>query len=278
MSRAAAILHPVLARSLARASLPLATAAVAVLALGLKLATLVPLPVVAGLGDLLDRENPAGHESPAGLDAGEIDEALLLAAEPAAGPPPADGTAERAGGPPPANGAAERAGGPPAGGNPAEHAAGPDADGTGKPPGCPASVAGLEDVAEDLMQRRERIDGREGRLEIREAALAEAEAQLAKRAEELEQIRQQVEQQIARLTAGDDARIAQLVKVYEAMKPKQAAEVFDRLELELLTRVASRIREAKMAAILAAMDPEKARRVTIELARRLSPRPEPNSG
>lgn len=113
---------------------------------------------------------------------------------------------------------------------------------------------------------------------IREAALAEAEAQLAKRAEELEQIRQQVEQQIARLTAGDDARIAQLVKVYEAMKPKQAAEVFDRLELELLTRVASRIREAKMAAILAAMDPEKARRVTIELARRLSPRPEPNSG
>lgn len=146
------------------------------------------------------------------------------------------------------------------------------------PQSCPASVAGLEDVAEDLKQRRGRLDGRESRLEIREAALTEAEAQLAKRAEELEQIRQQVEQQIARLTAGDDARIAQLVKVYEAMKPKQAAEVFDRLELDLLTSVASRIREAKMAAILAAMDPEKARKVTIELARRLSPRPEANSG
>lgn len=265
MSRAAAILHALLARSLARASLPLATAAVSVLALGLKLATVMPFASVAGFGNLLDPENLTGHEGPAGFDAAEIDEALLLAAEPAAGPAPADGTVEH-----PA--------GPPGGSGPAEHTAGTEADGAGKPPSCPASIAGLEDVAEDLMQRRGRIDGREGRLEIREAALAEAEAQLAKRAEELERIRQQVEQQIARLTAGDDARIAQLVKVYEAMKPKQAAEVFDRLELELLTRVASRIREAKMAAILAAMDPEKARRVTIELARRLSPRPEPNSG
>ena len=49
--------------------------------------------------------------------------------------------------------------------------------------------------------------------------------------------------------------------------------MFDRLDLELLTRVAARMREVKMAAVLAAMDPEKARRVTIELARRRAPEP-----
>jgi hypothetical protein len=157
-----------LPRSTARASLPLATAAVAVLALGLKLIALFQLPPVIDLDSLAMFHAPS------------IDEAVLLAAEPAAGP-------------------AEQ---PPAA---TDEPVVPVADRTtAAPPSCPTSIAGLEDVAEDLMQRRDRLG--------------------------------------------------------------------------TLTRVASRIREAKMAAILAAMDPEKARRVTIELARRLSPRPEANSG
>lgn len=140
-------------------------------------------------------------------------------------------------------------------------------------PSCPATVQGLEDVAADLMGRRERLAAREGKLDLREAALAEAERQLARRADELDGLRRQLQDELGQLAQQDDARIVQLVKVYETMKPKQAAEVFDRLDLELLTRVASRMREVKTAAVLAAMDPEKAKRVTMELARRRSPVP-----
>jgi flagellar motility protein MotE (MotC chaperone) len=216
------------------ASIPLATAIVAMLALGAKLVTLVDVigwPSVVAVA--VDERGMA--------DLPELlEEAMLLAPEPEAGPAEA----------------------PPA-----------VADAAAAAPSCPTTVQGLEDVAADLMQRRETIAAREGRLDLREAALAEAESQLARRADELDQLRRQLQEQLGKLGGDDDARIAQLVKVYETMKPKQAAEVFDRLDLELLTRVASRMREVKMAAVLAAMDPEKARKVTVELARRRSPAP-----
>jgi flagellar motility protein MotE (MotC chaperone) len=215
------------------ASIPLATAIVAMLALSARLVSLAdvidwPSDVAAAVDDRGMADLPE-----------LLEEAMLLAPEPAAG-------------------AAES----------------PDvAAAVAAAPSCPTTVQGLEDVAADLMQRRETIAAREGRLDLREAALAEAESQLARRADELDQLRRQLQEQLGKLGGDDDARIAQLVKVYETMKPKQAAEVFDRLDLELLTRVASRMREVKMAAVLAAMDPEKARKVTVELARRRSPAP-----
>lgn len=227
---------------LAWASVPLVTALVAVPTLGTRIIGLTPkdaLPTLAFHGE-------AGI---ADLDR-LLEEANALAQEPAAGPP-----AEPASQPATPDGHGVGAGIP----APTEAAA------------CPTTVQGLEDVATDLMQRRSLIGEREGRLGLREAALAEAESQLARRAEELDGLRRQLQQQLGQLAAQDDARIVQLVKVYETMKPKQAAEVFDRLDLDLLTRVASRMREVKMAAVLAAMDPEKARRVTVELARRRAP-------
>jgi hypothetical protein len=234
-------------------SIPLATAAMAVLALAMKLTALVPDVGVPGIA----WPDPAG-QAVAGMQESVppsyLDETMLLAPEPAAGPavePPADPVGQ---------------------GDGTTHEPPPDPVGNGGgPASCPTTVQGLEDVAAELMQRRETLASREARLDLREAALAESETQLARRAEELEQLRRQLEQQLGRQTAEDDARIAQLVKVYEAMKAKQAAEVFDRLELDLLTRVASQMREAKMALVLAAMDPDKARRLTIELARRRSP-------
>ena len=68
--------------------------------------------------------------------------------------------------------------------------------------------------------------------------------------------------------AAEEARLASLVKIYETMKPKAAAEIFDRLEMPVLIAVVERMREAKSADVLARMDPVKAKQVTSELARR----------
>ena len=136
------------------------------------------------------------------------------------------------------------------------------------PLSCPATVEGLEDVAVDLVQRRARLGEREQRLDLREAALVEAEKLLAQRAAELDRQRAELTAQETALGEQDEARIAQLAKVYEAMKPKQAAEVFEGLDLRLLVAVTQRMREAKVAAVLAAMSPAKAQRLTTELASR----------
>ena len=237
--------------SRAWATLPLITALVGLVLLGTRLAGMVQ----SSLGDAAAAI--AETRGVADLTA-LLEEASALAQEPAAGP-----TAGPA-----------HVGESPHDDEPAHDEEPALAGGTSVPSdtaSCPTTVEGLEDVAADLMQRRQQMGARETRLALREAALAEAEAQLSRRADELDGLRRRLEEQMGKLAQGDDARIAQLVKVYETMKPKQAAEVFDRLDLELLTHVASRMREAKMAAVLAAMDPEKARRVTVELARRRAP-------
>jgi flagellar motility protein MotE (MotC chaperone) len=52
------------------------------------------------------------------------------------------------------------------------------------------------------------------------------------------------------------------------MKPKDAAKVFDRLEMPVLIEIASQIAPRKMSDILGLMQTDAAERLTVELARR----------
>ena len=69
-------------------------------------------------------------------------------------------------------------------------------------------------------------------------------------------------------TENDAARFKGIITMYEGMKPKDAAKVFDRLEMNVLYDIASQIAPRKMADILGLMQPEAAERMTVELARR----------
>jgi len=66
----------------------------------------------------------------------------------------------------------------------------------------------------------------------------------------------------------DTARFKGIITMYEGMKPKDAARVFDRLEMSVLLDIASQIAPRKMSDILGLMMPEAAERLTVELARR----------
>ena len=64
------------------------------------------------------------------------------------------------------------------------------------------------------------------------------------------------------------AKVASLVRIYENMKPKDAARIFEELDMDTLLLVAERMKERSLAPIMANMDPGKARDVTVDLARR----------
>ena len=66
----------------------------------------------------------------------------------------------------------------------------------------------------------------------------------------------------------ENARFKGVVTMYETMKPKDAAKIFDRLDIRVLIEVASQIKPQRMSAILAQMSPEAAERLTVELAAR----------
>jgi flagellar motility protein MotE (MotC chaperone) len=52
------------------------------------------------------------------------------------------------------------------------------------------------------------------------------------------------------------------------MKPKEAAKIFDRLDIRVQLDMASQMKPQVMAAIMAQMSPEAAERLTVEMARR----------
>ena len=85
---------------------------------------------------------------------------------------------------------------------------------------------------------------------------------------ELKSIEANIETMFGKRDEQEEAQLLSLVKTYEAMKPVQAAQIFNKLDLNVLLDVVSRIKPAKAAPILAAMDPVRAEEVTVQLARR----------
>lgn len=118
----------------------------------------------------------------------------------------------------------------------------------------------------DLSKRRKDVEAKEKELAMREALLKAAQAELEQKTNELNGIKSDIENLLKKQTEQEDKRIASLVKIYEGMKAKDAARIFDSLEMDVLLQVMTKMSERKSAPILAAMDPDKARNVTILLA------------
>ncbi|MCD8497246.1 MAG: flagellar protein FlbB [Alphaproteobacteria bacterium] len=129
-----------------------------------------------------------------------------------------------------------------------------------------AAQAVKAEMFEDLTKRREMLDGREKDLTTREALLKAAEQELDRKYQELETIRTEIKDLLVEQSEEEKARIKSLVKIYEGMKPKDAAGIFDTLDLDVLVDVMTQMSERKLSPILAAMDPERARTVTIIMA------------
>lgn len=126
-------------------------------------------------------------------------------------------------------------------------------------------------VLQELAERRARLEERERALELREALLENAKAEIEARLVELQEIRAEIEGRLGGQDEGEEAKLASLVKIYETMKPKAAALIFDRLDMAVLLQVVERMREPRASDVIARMDPTKARQLTTELARRRAP-------
>ena len=126
------------------------------------------------------------------------------------------------------------------------------------------------ELLQELTERREEIESqarmRQHELDMREKLLAAAEQRISGKIDELKEIKMSVEKLINKIDQEDETKMMSLVKIYETMKPKEAARIFDDLELEVLLTVMERMRETKASAIMAKMSPARAQTLTTELA------------
>lgn len=149
------------------------------------------------------------------------------------------------------------------------------APGEGEPRGAGAQSAPVRagealtpEMIESLVQRRRDLERRERALDEREAFLVLTEKRVDDKLAELRQLKADMVDLLDELDAKRKAQIESLVKIYEAMKPKDAARILENLDPDVLLDVVENMRENKIAPILAEMNSEVAKDVTAALVRR----------
>jgi flagellar motility protein MotE (MotC chaperone) len=123
-------------------------------------------------------------------------------------------------------------------------------------------------ILERLQSRRQEIEARQREIDIRESLLKSAEKRIENKVEEMKAVESRISATQAEQKAAEAQRMKGLITTYEGMKPKDAARVFDRLEMGVLIEIATQIAPRKMSDILGLMSPEAAERLTVEMARR----------
>lgn len=124
-------------------------------------------------------------------------------------------------------------------------------------------------IEQDLAQRDAEAARRKRGLDLREQATKAAQARLQA---DLEARQKETEVAAAPGASGPaeppEAQFDELARIYQAMKPKAAAVVFEQLDMEVQMKVAQRMRERSTALIMAAMTPKAAAALSMALARK----------
>ncbi len=110
----------------------------------------------------------------------------------------------------------------------------------------------LQQYEDELTLRASIVDAAEKRIEERTATLEALEAQISTLVDQREQM--------------ETGQFAGIVAMYENMKPKDAANIFNNLEMDVLLRVAKTMSPRKMAPILAEMNATRAQELTVQMA------------
>jgi flagellar motility protein MotE (MotC chaperone) len=139
------------------------------------------------------------------------------------------------------------------------------------PPEKPLSPAERE-LLEKLQQRREELEARNREMDVREGLLKAMEIKIEERVSQLKDMENQImssapaEEQAKAAQEAAKAKLKDLVIMYEAMKPKEAARIFDQLEMKVLVSVVMEMNPRKSSEIIAKMTPASAQKLTVALA------------
>jgi flagellar motility protein MotE (MotC chaperone) len=127
------------------------------------------------------------------------------------------------------------------------------------------SAAEIE-VLQSLAERRAELDRRNDEMQQREVLLKATEQRINEKIAQLQSMERSISETVKKRDDENDAKIKNLVRIYETMKPKEAARIFEQLDMPVLIEVAGHMKEMKVAPILASMDAGKAKALTLALA------------
>jgi len=133
--------------------------------------------------------------------------------------------------------------------------------------------AGERAILESLQGRREQLDARNRDLDMRENLLKAAEKRVEAKVAELKDVEARINTAMGNRDQAEEKRFKTIISMYENMNPKDAARIFDRLDMKVLIEVATHMNPRTMSEILAGMTPDTAEKLTVELANRARAQP-----
>ncbi len=135
-----------------------------------------------------------------------------------------------------------------------------------------AAAAGISaaemDVLTSLADRRDALEQRQRDLDMRANIIAATEKRVDGKIAELKALQRKIESLLGQRDAKELEQLDGLVKVYTAMKPKDAARIFGSLDDTVRLGVAGRMKPDVIAGIMASLPPEVAQKLSVELASR----------
>ncbi len=141
----------------------------------------------------------------------------------------------------------------------------PDLETTADPAQCPQPPTALLAA---LNEREAQVRVQEAALADRLAALSMADEAITKRLSELEQAEAGLKEVLAIADGAAEQDLARLTAVYEAMKPADAATLFNAMDAEFAAGFLGRMQPAAAAAVMAGMAPDKAYSISVLIAGR----------
>ncbi|HVW72409.1 MAG TPA: hypothetical protein VHC39_02130 [Rhizomicrobium sp.] len=126
------------------------------------------------------------------------------------------------------------------------------------------------DVVNSLAKRRRELDARENQITTRANMITAAEARVDAKIAQLKQLQAQINALLTQRDQAQKDQIASLVKTYSTMKAKDAARIFNTLPDEVLVPVAEQMKSDVLSLILANMNSDNAKSLTVKLASRLT--------
>ena len=116
--------------------------------------------------------------------------------------------------------------------------------------------------------RRDTLEQRQRELDLRANVITAAEKRVDGKIAQLKALQTHIESLLGQRDTKETEQLDGLVKVYTAMKPKDAARIFAALDNTVRIGVAGRMKPDVVAGILAALPAEVAQKLTVELAGR----------
>jgi len=119
-----------------------------------------------------------------------------------------------------------------------------------------------------FQEREERIAQQESLIQNRIQALAVSDAELSKKTAELIRVEDSLRATIALAQTAAEDDLSRLTQVYETMKPKDAAALFEEMDADFAAGFIGRMTPDSAAGVMAGLTPESAYTISVILAGR----------